>query len=413
MTSQAALLSRLQQRLRQPQRLFREGDAQITVGGPAGAFAPEMELRRWDSEWVKLRLLGYGQGYASQDQQAVVWQAEGVEARWYRLPGQRYEFATIFTGQVPAEVCFAYSASRAVEITRQAPLANQAADGSHWGRNPWGGLRLRPAEVVDSYACYVPWSGDYRLAGGWNYQSGKVAHLYRPWIVDAVGRFAWCEPSLEGGILRIRIPAAFRDGALGPCLLDPTFGYSGTAASDDNIGGAHSVFKAVTAPGSAGALTSVTISGRVKGNAGGTSDPTHSPAIYGDNAGVPGTRLAAIDTAGTAYANFGGANAEVQTNVAYGSLVGGSQYWLGTRQGAAPSGVFLATIDAFFGFDASGGVHNTYFKVTSSETAWEADGSTYSSGDNEKTYIFGTFTATVSDLNAQVGEPMTGSSAVN
>ncbi len=368
-------------RLAHPTRVLRDGDAEIRVGGPGAAFVPELEIRRWDSQYVRLRLLHDEAGIVSIDQQAVVWTAPSIEARWYRLPDQRYEFATVFYGTVPACVRFAYETSADIETTHQPFLALANRDGSTWEPNGRGGERRRPVDVGDSFAAYVPWSGDYTRCGGWNYQSGKVAHLYRPWIVDAVGHYAWCEPVLERGVLTIRIPAAFRATAIGPCLLDPTFGYTGTAASDDNPGSAHCLFKATSTPASSGTLTSVTIKGRIR-----FGTPQHSTAIYSDTAGAPVNLLAGVES-GTAYS---GSDADIATNLSYAGITTATQYWLGTKI-TAGSG----TLDGFIKYDASGGVANFWLKIYSGgdTTAWEATTSGYGSLDNEKPYIFGTYTA--------------------
>lgn len=370
----------------------REGDAAIRIGGPAGAFVPELELRRWDSQCVRVRLLHDEPGIVSQDQQALVWTTPSIEARWYRLPDQRFEFATIFYGAVPACVRFAYETSAEIETTRQAPLAHLRADGSTWEDNGRGGIRSRPADVGNSFACYVPWSGDYSRCGGWNYQSGKVAHLFRPWIVDAVGHFAWCEVALVQGVLTIRIPAAFRDTAISPCLLDPTFGYSGTAASDDNTGGARLTFKAVTAPGSNGTLDSITFKGRIRTD-NGAIHPNHAPAIYSDSAGVPSTLLEGINTIGSL---FGVSDAEVTTAMAgTTALTSGTTYWPSTRQGGAipDYGTGGAGCDCWIKYDAAGGTDNFFFLVTNNNANWPASVSGWTNVSNERAYAYGSFTA--------------------
>jgi hypothetical protein len=362
----------------------REGDATIRIGGVEGAFVPMLELQRWDSQFIRLRLLHDEPGIVSVDQQAIVWTTPSLEARWYRLPDQRYEFATVFYGAVPECVRFAYETSADVETTHQPFLAHVAADGSTWEPNGRGGERRRPVDVGNSFVAYVPWSGDYTRCGGWNYQSGKVAHLFRPWIVDAVGHHAWCPVTLARGILTITIPQDFRASALGPCLLDPTFGYSGTAASDDNIGGAWVWAKANTNPSSNGSLTSMTVRGRLK--AGTTSH--FDPAIYSDSSATPDAKLAAVDSGGTV---FTGSDSDISTNISYGSLVNGTQYWLGNRSNASNG----TSEDAWFKFDASGGSLNAAYIVDGPPytNPYPATAAGYTTLNNEKIYIYGTFTA--------------------
>jgi len=301
----------------------------------------------------------------------------------YPIPdGSAFEVATTLHARPASNVLHYHFTTNAV-AWYQPFLANTNLDGDTWEPNPYGGMRVRPAHINGSYALYHPTrSGDYSALGWQNYRAGKFLHIDRPWATDAEGHFTWAELAIIGDDLQVIVPQAFLDVALYPVVVDPTFGYSGTAASDDNPGSAHLLFKATSTPASTGTLTSVTTKGRIRFGAA----PEHCPAIYSGTS-APADKLAGVET-GTAYT---GSDAEVTTNLSYGSLGNGTQYWLGTKVTGGGG-----SLDSWIKYDATGGTANMYFKVYGGgdTTAWEADSTGYSSADNEKAYIYGTYTAT-------------------
>jgi hypothetical protein len=54
--------------------------------------------------------------------------------------------------------------------------------------------------------------------------TGKLCHIHRPEIIDALGRRCWGELSLSGEELRITIPEKWLSGAAYPVVVDPTIG---------------------------------------------------------------------------------------------------------------------------------------------------------------------------------------------
>jgi len=84
----------------------------------------------------------------------------------------------------------------------------------------------RPLNVEGSYAFYHASKKDNQ------YMTGKMFHLFRPIVEDALGNKAWCSLYINPEIteLTITIPQPFLDEATYPITLDPDFGYS-------NIGG--------------------------------------------------------------------------------------------------------------------------------------------------------------------------------
>lgn len=57
-------------------------------------------------------------------------------------------------------------------------------------------------------------------------KTGKLWHIYRPLLIDAEGREAWCDLNIDvaKGKFRIDFPADFLDTAVYPVTLDPNFG---------------------------------------------------------------------------------------------------------------------------------------------------------------------------------------------
>lgn len=96
----------------------------------------------------------------------------------------------------------------------------------------------RPDKVVGSYAVYADKKNHIRRPDGStiaNYATGKLAHIYRPLCIDAVGKKVWGILKVEGGELSITMPAAFLDTATFPVTLDPTIGYTTGGASNNTV----------------------------------------------------------------------------------------------------------------------------------------------------------------------------------
>ena len=92
-----------------------------------------------------------------------------------------------------------------------------------------GKLRVfRPPNVVGSYAVY------HISKQGNEYVSGKMCHIYRPQLTDALGAKAWAEFNRDAdstNILTVTMPQAFLDTATYPVTVDPTFGYTSIGAT--------------------------------------------------------------------------------------------------------------------------------------------------------------------------------------
>jgi hypothetical protein len=94
--------------------------------------------------------------------------------------------------------------------------------------------RIRPENVVGSYAVYCDKSGHHKDADGntiVNYRAGKLLHIYRPLCIDAKGNKEWAELTISKGKLSITIPQKYLDEAAYPVTLDPDLGYTSVGES--------------------------------------------------------------------------------------------------------------------------------------------------------------------------------------
>jgi len=83
---------------------------------------------------------------------------------------------------------------------------------------------VRPDEIVDSYAVFC---------GKQNgpYETGKVFHIKRPFLMDSKGKKIWCDQTIADKVWRIRLPEAELANLAYPICLGPEIGYSTQGAS--------------------------------------------------------------------------------------------------------------------------------------------------------------------------------------
>jgi len=99
----------------------------------------------------------------------------------------------------------------------------------------WVNEAYRPENVVGSYAVYHATKGNMHRSKeeAEKYKAGKAFHIYRPKLIDAEGKTAWANLSIDekNGVLTITLPQEFLDEAVYPVTVDPTFGYETAGAS--------------------------------------------------------------------------------------------------------------------------------------------------------------------------------------
>lgn len=105
---------------------------------------------------------------------------------------------------------------------------------------------VRPENVVGSYAVYGSKTGGI-------YQTGKIAHIYRPLVTDAKGKTTWGILNIVGDTLSVTVDQAWLDKATYPVIVDPTFGYNVIGASNtfltlNSIQGSSNTTAATTYP---------------------------------------------------------------------------------------------------------------------------------------------------------------------
>lgn len=247
-----------------------------------------------------------------------------------------------------------------------------------------GGVR-RPSHIVGSYAVYHA-SKSGHLLGEKNYKVGKACHIYRPWVQDASGWRMWCEMRIKCGTLLIQVPPHFLRSALYPVIIDPLFGYDHQGASADTWNSAALNWvksaagdTAPATPASNGTLTKLSLYGKIN-----SGSPIFQPAIYSDT-GSPTTRLASSESG----ALFGSSNAWIDSSLSYGSIVAGTQYWLGYKTNV---GVLSIQFDT-----ASGG---NLRRIDGPMTWPDPAGS--AGGDSERVSIYATYTAAGSGVNPAI-----------
>lgn len=179
----------------------------------------------------------------------------------------------------------------------------------------------RPDDVIGSYAIYcdkahnwirplnrkreIPADWKSQLSAGADladvnihsyreYKKGKVGHKYRPFVIDANGKTAWCSLLIIRNIERVTLPENFMQSAAYPVRLDPTFGYETQGASSTSFYNAYaprcSVYGTHTAS-SGDKITQYSIYAHTV--SGGSSVDI---AAYSIVSGDPNTRIAAVQS---------------------------------------------------------------------------------------------------------------------
>ncbi|OGG50387.1 hypothetical protein A2704_05625 [Candidatus Kaiserbacteria bacterium RIFCSPHIGHO2_01_FULL_54_36b] len=92
----------------------------------------------------------------------------------------------------------------------------------------------RPENVIGSYAVYHKEKHGHEV-GKTDYATGKAFHIYRPKAIDARGNETWAVLSYSDNALSVTVPQSFLDTAIYPVRVDPTFGYTSSGASYQDI----------------------------------------------------------------------------------------------------------------------------------------------------------------------------------
>lgn len=123
----------------------------------------------------------------------------------------------------------------------------------------------RPENVIGSYAVF----GNNKNN---QYETGKVTHIYRPWVVSNNGSFSWCNQTITATLWRITCPMEYLDTG---SKIGPTFGYTTTPGSYAEHGGPALRILTNYTPADAGTVTNISIY-----YGGATTSVTVRPVIY-------------------------------------------------------------------------------------------------------------------------------------
>ena len=222
----------------------RTGD-DIYIGDPAAStFAPKVTLNRWNGEgFLKI---AFDDSKITQKNvelttdNKVQWSTPLFDLKFYNAEeddgGLELE---IILKTKPLQNSFVFSIfAPSLMFHYQPPLTQEfnKADCEIWTethvKTRDGSEFFRPEKVSGSYAVY------HALKRDGVYETGKLFHIYRPQLTDALGNKAWGTINVADGQIVVTAPQAFLDSAVYPVVIDPTFGYTsvgGSAFASTNI----------------------------------------------------------------------------------------------------------------------------------------------------------------------------------
>jgi hypothetical protein len=167
-------------------------------------FMPQLKLMRWDNEVnLSLRLIT--------DVEQVETEKDGIistnNIRFYDT-GKAYEFE-ITLKEKPSSNVISFTMQ-----TKGVRFEPQPTELTQWEKNH---NCFRPENVKGSYAIYTA-EHKLTIAGGKEYGTNIVGHIFRPELVDAVGTKVWgvLNIDVKAGLLTVTIPQKFLDKAVYP-----------------------------------------------------------------------------------------------------------------------------------------------------------------------------------------------------
>ncbi len=128
------------------------------------------------------------------------------------------EYEMWFQEKPKPEVILDLTTSEGLTFTKQLELTQKDID------EGW----TRPEDIVNSFAVYCNKSN-------FKYETGKIAHLKRPFLVDSKGRKVWCDQEISGNVWLIQLPEKELDDLSYPICLGPEIGYSTSGSSNYEI----------------------------------------------------------------------------------------------------------------------------------------------------------------------------------
>lgn len=243
-------------------------------------FQPQQKISRWNNECnVSIRLKDFNNFTVETEVEKIKLINHTKEVHIYQIEEGEgaSEFEVILLEKPKTNVVEFTVQDKDVEYFYQPSLTEEEIEEG----------ASRPDNIVGSYAIYAK-EQKQNYVGGKEYKCGKVGHIFRPKIIDSVGREVWGTLHIENGMLSVTIPQYFLDNAVYPVIhaAGLTFGYGtagGTSTSTNTPGG--SLYRA---PSENGAITQMSVyASAISGQ-----DYNIATAIYSDNAGDINTFLA-------------------------------------------------------------------------------------------------------------------------
>lgn len=178
-------------------------------------FIPQIKIAKWGNEFnfSVRKVAGAGTNYA-QDNKAIYEEGDTI-SQIYLSPspdtdsGEMLKFDTVFLSKPKTNMLRYTLTQKGIKYLYQPPLTQQQIDQGH----------IRPENASGSYAIYAGKANN-------QYGTGKLAHIYRPYAIDADGNLVWCDLKITGANLTVTIPQTFLNDARYPVTVDPDFGYT-------------------------------------------------------------------------------------------------------------------------------------------------------------------------------------------
>lgn len=312
------------------------------------AFFPQAKFMRWDNEVnLSLRLVtDEKDGAVTSNKDKVSFKGKDLEAHFYAVePDPLTESLEdggieidirLLSKPKKNEVRFTIN-SKGLKLEKQGPLTDEYKIG--WDEFHQCYIKLvystlvidennntiayRPEHIVGSYAVQCI-EAKTNFVGRKLYRASKFGHIPKMKMFDALGKWAWAEPNIEGEELVITIPQDFIDSAEYPIAnaAGLVFGYTSVGATTESPTVACSwVYHTTDKPTSSGILKS--LSYYIYKSSG---SAIVYPALYADGASTAGAWLAGVyEENGQTY------NTTAQwitMTLNYNNIVVNTQYWL-------------------------------------------------------------------------------------
>ena len=213
-------------------------------------FYPQVKLKKWDNEVnlsIRLKDSDYTSSSVVEEDGKIKWKSPKREVHFYdidpiagnpQLEEGGYELDVVLLEKPASNVLEFTIETKNTEFLYQSPLTQEQKDAICIGGDE--PAYNQPENVTGSYAVYhndTPNNFD----DGKLYKVGKVAHIFRPKIIDSAGTWVWGELNIDvqKKLLTVTIPQDFLDNAVYPVrhAAGMMLGFSGVGAQTVTIEG--------------------------------------------------------------------------------------------------------------------------------------------------------------------------------